>query len=563
MNRGRPRHNDVLTPREWDVLACIREGLTNEEIADRLGITHNTVKYHVTEILGKLQVSSREEAAAWRGKPKVAFGLGPITAVIHKLAAVGPWKLGAGGAIAAGVAGLALLAAGVILTGGNTSMGKIAFVRDGNIWVQQLPDGVPYQFTDKGNSSSPHWSPDGNWLLYTTNPVRDGRGYLEQYIIRQDGSDERKLDTETFVSGWLPDNDDRLWYFGQDGATETENADGSDHEVLSVPVQSKDPEVQRFRFPTFGDDGRIFYIEVRFPEGTDPKEASTDEATYYGIWVSNPDGSDAHALVEANPRDDERIFPMRLSADGSQILYGTLPPISVLEGEDDADALGGITVYAAPIDGGDPRQLFEANLFINGLWAQEGQGADVAVVTGKESDSWTNKRIALLTPDASNLTFLTEPDVTAISPAWSSDGKQIAYVSGPALGPDGRSDALNARRLWVMNADGSNKRQLTLGEEHFRDETPMWSEDGKHILFARLRQGEYCDGDRYELWMYSFDDGSVTEVNDHLAMSDWVLHKDDPSFVSLCKNSTPYQRDPQGSANTSQYLDWWQAGSNR
>jgi hypothetical protein len=77
-----------------------------------------------------------------------------------------------------------------------------------------------------------------------------------------------------------------------------------------------------------------------------------------------------------------------------------------------------------------------------------------------------------------------------------------------------------------------------------------------------LRQGEYCDGDRYELWAYSFDDGSVTQLNDRLAMSSWVPDKEDSDFVSLCENSTPYQRDPQGNANTSQYLDWWQPGSN-
>src|SRR2546425_3710105 len=63
---GRPRHPDVLTPREWEVLALLRERLTNEQIASHLSITLDGAKYHVSQILSKLGVASREEAAAWR-----------------------------------------------------------------------------------------------------------------------------------------------------------------------------------------------------------------------------------------------------------------------------------------------------------------------------------------------------------------------------------------------------------------------------------------------------------------------------------------------------------------
>src|SRR5881409_4178337 len=45
-------------------LDLLRIGLTNEEIAQRLGITVAGAKYHVSQILSKLDVESREEAAA-------------------------------------------------------------------------------------------------------------------------------------------------------------------------------------------------------------------------------------------------------------------------------------------------------------------------------------------------------------------------------------------------------------------------------------------------------------------------------------------------------------------
>jgi DNA-binding CsgD family transcriptional regulator len=66
MGRSKPNPDD-LTPRELEVLALIREGLTNEQIAERLGVSFGTAKYHVAEILSKLSVSSREEAARWSG----------------------------------------------------------------------------------------------------------------------------------------------------------------------------------------------------------------------------------------------------------------------------------------------------------------------------------------------------------------------------------------------------------------------------------------------------------------------------------------------------------------
>jgi NarL family two-component system response regulator LiaR len=53
-----------LTRRQQEVLALLVEGLSNVEIADRLVISRHTVRYYVSEILGKLGVSNRAEAVA-------------------------------------------------------------------------------------------------------------------------------------------------------------------------------------------------------------------------------------------------------------------------------------------------------------------------------------------------------------------------------------------------------------------------------------------------------------------------------------------------------------------
>ena len=64
--RGRPKHPDILTPREWEVMEELRRGKSNPEIARSMGISRAGAKYHVSEILGKLGLTSRYEAATWR-----------------------------------------------------------------------------------------------------------------------------------------------------------------------------------------------------------------------------------------------------------------------------------------------------------------------------------------------------------------------------------------------------------------------------------------------------------------------------------------------------------------
>jgi len=51
-----------LTPRELEVLALLGEGLSNRSIADRLGISERTAKFHASSILAKLGAESRAEA---------------------------------------------------------------------------------------------------------------------------------------------------------------------------------------------------------------------------------------------------------------------------------------------------------------------------------------------------------------------------------------------------------------------------------------------------------------------------------------------------------------------
>ena len=67
MTRGRPPHDDVLTPAEWRAIEGVRHGMTNPEIARRQGVSLDAVKYHVANALQKLGHSSRAELRQWDG----------------------------------------------------------------------------------------------------------------------------------------------------------------------------------------------------------------------------------------------------------------------------------------------------------------------------------------------------------------------------------------------------------------------------------------------------------------------------------------------------------------
>ena len=59
---------EPLTAREQQVLELLASGLTNKEIAQRLGITEHTIKFHVNAILGKLGAETRTEAVVHAAK---------------------------------------------------------------------------------------------------------------------------------------------------------------------------------------------------------------------------------------------------------------------------------------------------------------------------------------------------------------------------------------------------------------------------------------------------------------------------------------------------------------
>ena len=129
------RYKHDLTPRQREVLELIARGRTNAEIGERLGLSLDGAKWHVREILSKLNLDSREQAADyWRDYKR------PMARLARTFAAIsmpGALKVGLAVGAALGVAGIAV-ALVMALRGGGGDGGTLAAVPETDCAVSDL-----------------------------------------------------------------------------------------------------------------------------------------------------------------------------------------------------------------------------------------------------------------------------------------------------------------------------------------------------------------------------------------------------------------------------------------
>jgi len=68
--RGRPPHDDILTPAEWKAAHAAQHGLSDRQIAKRRGMSRDGVKFHIANVLGKLGLPNRKALRQWFQPPK-------------------------------------------------------------------------------------------------------------------------------------------------------------------------------------------------------------------------------------------------------------------------------------------------------------------------------------------------------------------------------------------------------------------------------------------------------------------------------------------------------------
>jgi Tol biopolymer transport system component len=182
------------------------------------------------------------------------------------------------------------------------------------------------------------------------------------------------------------------------------------------------------------------------------------------------------------------------------------------------------------------------------LVAGQSQGASplpAPTVTGtiafsKVVKQGANSEICVVNADGTGLTQLTDDPEYEEHPAWSPDGRRIVYTKYPRKRNGTWFDDLS---VWVMNADGSGKKELT--QDPFQGFDPTWSPNGKQIALNRLewvKKGAFVD-----VFVMNADGSGLKLVTTagpvvHVVKPDWAPD----GKIFFLKEGDLYAVDPEG-----------------
>jgi Tol biopolymer transport system component len=393
-------------------------------------------------------------------------------------------------------------------------LGLLAFIRDGNLWVKPLPDGLEVQVTARGGYTSPRWSRDGQWLAADQYPAR--------WLFGHDG---RRL---------------LLWDEWPGCAPPSEPAECAMTRLQTAPVRT-DPELLLPAAVVRPGGGELALASRAGPPAGSPAAmADPDRAGKPGELMLVELATGTTRILATARRPAGWWLPAAWSADGRYLIAHEHFDLSAsaMAGGLPLRAIDGVAGTVTDL----PGTLLYSDYVVPGPRA-------VAIVAGGGREAWTGSQLEIVSFPADGPAVSAEPsgvpEGSVASPAWAPDGTHLAYVVGPDLGPVGGGEpareGLMLRRIYLHDLATGTARQL-LDDAAYRDEHPEWSIDGEHILFAR-----FDESDRVSVWLAS------TGANPAPA----------PQADGLTIDPQTTWFGYYGHIDWDEIYDWWQPGGDR
>ncbi len=544
--RGRPPYPDILTPREWEVLSLLREGLTNEQIAERLDITRHAVRYHVSEILSKLGVTSRQDAAAWQPQKARPAWMGAFAFVLWPLkhAPLGLAAKGAGAAaVVAAAGGIGFLTWGLVVTNRHhdDNLASLTSSPTAAATIKPAPTGTPYPYPSPFMVVTPRPTPTPD--LYpsplatitptrTSTPIRDPYATPFVTVTPPAALTPRRYQEATPPITLTP----RPTPTPMPDPRRTVEGTGTPSDCLAISPNPSEAAVnlgEPIRYArgiySIGLDGAgpaLLLERPRLASGIggwntpyQTYSVTADGLTVAfmsgGLYLATLTGGNPHLITTF----DRQVFELAIAPDGEQVAVrgsdekgyplpyivqtneGAATPLSLglayptqplwspngdwlaLAGEEVVD--GPAAVYIVRPDGSDLRRLGAGGPPM--AWSPDGSRLAFTVSRWEEG---TGIYVSDLDGNVVKVSESVVPQSGIPSLTWSPDGRCLAFS---AIGPTWEDPS----SLRVLDVDTGWEVYLTSDVRH-----PAWSPDGSRIAFIR-------DGN---LWAMNVDGSEQTRI---------------------------------------------------
>lgn len=327
---------------------------------------------------------------------------------------------------------------------------------------------------DPGNERYPAYSPDGRQIAYHATGNDD---VYDLYVMDYDGedaglfgiADERPEYDEAMVS-WSPDGRQIVFHAG---VSYRNGLAGTDFYLYVADVETGAYErvsdiAGDWLYGDWSPDGErlIFTTNALQSAAVSPAVQSGNYSAFDLLTLYVMDADSDNSIDDVQGQSDAEVTsqpPISTPMEGTSPDF---PPTAVPTNPSSGTSSPPNIIFITPPPNGTPMVI------------------PPSVINPQNNPNNPNTT-QLLPPQPRDLEFGRAVPITSLGervlfPAWSLDGEQIAYV----ISPNGsQSD------LYVINADGTNRRRLT-NTPTANNTHPEWLPDGR-ILFASDRDGDY------------------------------------------------------------------------